>query len=172
MKKIIVCIAVVIVAIGLYAPIVERFYTLDFGQDLAKKPVHIVLLSDIHSGTFYLQNLLEKLKAAKMCDELDAIFLLCDIVDDEVPIDGAIKLLESLNAEFADLPRFFVAGNHEFWGDIAAIKQLMQTHGVLVLDANLPNVCVRINKWNLRIVGVDDPVKMGVKNGKISLKNR
>ncbi|MDE6978549.1 MAG: hypothetical protein K2O85_03160, partial [Helicobacter sp.] len=91
MKKILFAIIILLLAAGIYAPLTERFYDVDITQ---QEPLHIALLSDVHSGTFYLPNLFEKLKNAQQKGELDAIFLVGDIIDDEEPIEGARVLLE------------------------------------------------------------------------------
>lgn len=154
MKKILFAIIILLLAAGIYAPLTERFYDVDITQ---QKPLHIALLSDVHSGTFYLPNLFEKLKNAQQKGELDAIFLVGDIIDDEEPIEGARVLLEGLKKDFAQTPKFYVTGNHEFMGDIDVIKALVRENEIVILDSNLPSVAIELKGHNLWLFGIDDP---------------
>ena len=154
MKKFVCILIALVLAVGIYAPLTERFYDVDVAQ---QEPLHIALFSDVHSGTFYLPNLFEKLKNAQQKGQLDAIFLVGDIIDDKEPIDGARALLEGLKNDFAQTPKFYVTGNHEFMGDIDAFKALVRENDIVILDSSLPSVAVELKGRNLWLFGIDDP---------------
>ena len=155
MKKFVFILIALVLAAGIYAPLTERFYDVTFAQP--QEPLHIALLSDVHSGTFYLPNLFEKLKNAQQKGELDAIFLVGDIIDDKEPIEGARELLEGLKNDFGQTPKFYVTGNHEFMGDIDAIKALVRENEIVILDSWLPSVAIELKGHNLWLFGIDDP---------------
>lgn len=155
MKKAFFAIGILIVALAVWAPLTERFYPLDFKK--TSQPVHIALLSDVHSGTFYLPELFAKLQEAKDKEQLDAIFLVGDIIDDKEPIEGAVALLSRLQNDFAQTPKFYVTGNHEFMGDIDTYKKLVRDNGIVILDSQLPSVSIELKGRKLWLFGIDDP---------------
>ena len=106
-----ICLCMVIVA-GMYAPLTQRFYDLYHSQRDATikrshhlEPLHIALLSDLHSGTLYLDSLFKALEFAYRDEKLDCIVMSGDMIDDEENIDGAIAFFKRLNeAPFNKIP--------------------------------------------------------------------
>lgn len=160
-----ICLCMVIVA-GMYAPLTQRFYDLYHSQrDVTTKrsqhlePLHIALLSDLHSGTLYLDTLFKALEFAYRDKKLDCIVMSGDMIDDEENIDGAIAFFKRLNeAPFNKIPKFFVTGNHEFWSNqVLQYKNIVKEHQTFVLDSKVPALALRIKNRDVIIAGVDDP---------------
>lgn len=76
-----------------------------------------------------------------------------DIADDERPHDATEQLLATIGSEY---PCYYVTGNHEYWfNDISAIKDVIRSYGVTVLEGD--SEIIRVNEQNIRLCGVDDP---------------
>lgn len=165
----------VLVASALYAPLKERFYTIESLESAnAPNPIYIALLSDLHSGKLYLPTLFASLERALQENHLDIIVMTGDMIDDDEPFDGARVFFERLNAPpFDKLPKFYVSGNHEFWsGEILSFKAFVREHQTFVLDFVSP--CVRLNLKGREILlaGIDDPYSIKYdKQGKFIQKN-
>ncbi|TLD81487.1 hypothetical protein LS68_000115 [Helicobacter sp. MIT 05-5293] len=149
-----------IVVSALYVPLKERFYTIESLSSPDKaNPIHIALLSDLHSGKLYLPTLFAKLEEALKENRLDMIVMSGDMIDDDEPFDGARVFFERLNAPpFDRLPKFYVSGNHEFWsGEILSFKAFVREHQTFVLDSASPCVYLNLKGREILIAGVDDP---------------
>ena len=150
---------------ALYAPLTRRDYHIKLQATLCpklKQPITIALLSDLHSGRFYQDSIIQALQER----EVDLIALSGDMIDDEEDMQGAweffAKLDSSLESKLskplASIPKFYVSGNHEFWsGEIAAIKQKLASYNISVLDFSHPCTRLRIKGLDMAIFGVDDP---------------
>lgn len=114
-------------------------------------PVRILALTDLHS-CFYGKS--QELLLTKIHEQKpDLIVMSGDIMDDELPIDGTVALLEGLAGQY---PCYYVTGNHEFRsGEVDAHKALFRSFGVTVLEGQAQEVF--INGQALLIAGVDDP---------------
>nr|WP_243108413.1 metallophosphoesterase [Maliibacterium massiliense] len=114
-------------------------------------PVRLAVLTDLHS-TMYgkaQHTLLEAIRAQAP----DAVLLAGDIADDRASHEGTKQLLASLGREY---PCYYVSGNHECWsGELAAIKEMIRSYGVTVLEGEAATL--RVRGQRIRICGVDDP---------------
>lgn len=140
---------------GLQCGLTTQYYRLSTGKIPAGEGVRLVVLSDLHSGT-YGKNQRQLLYHIR--EQLPDLLLLCgDIVDDKRSQDCAKQLLEQL-ADIA--PCYYVSGNHEFWSDDPeAIFQMIEGHCISVLRNAYETITV--NDVNLTICGVDDPAAYG-----------
>ena len=150
---------------ALYAPLTHRDYHIKLQANLCpklKQPITIALLSDLHSGRFYQDSIIQALQER----EVDLIALSGDMIDDEEDMQGAWEFFAKLDSSLetklskplASIPKFYVSGNHEFWsGEIAAIKQKLASYNISVLDFSHPCARLRIKGLDMAIFGVDDP---------------
>ncbi|STO97205.1 metallophosphoesterase [Helicobacter canis] len=150
---------------ALYAPLTRRDYHIKLQATLCpklKQPITIALLSDLHSGRFYQDSIIQALQER----EVDLIALSGDMIDDEEDMQGAWEFFAKLDSSLetklskplASIPKFYVSGNHEFWsGEIAAIKQKLASYNISVLDFSHPCARLRIKGLDMAIFGVDDP---------------
>ena len=109
------------------------------------------MITDLHAGIYgeAQQNLLRAVRR----QEPDAVLLVGDIADDEVPNDGVWMLLSELGGKY---PCFYVSGNHEFWsGNAETVKQDIEAYGVEVLEGE--GCMLEVRGQKLQIFGVDDP---------------
>lgn len=147
------CVCLGIIICALYAPLQVRFYTLTSPK--IHSNIKIALLSDLHSGRFYQ----EQIFATLATQNPDMILMAGDMVDDKEDIQGAIEFFARLNQPpFDKIPKYYVSGNHEFWSSaIIPIKQMIQAHHTIVLDRAHAAVHTSIKDNALIIAGIDDP---------------
>lgn len=113
--------------------------------------VRLAVLADLHS-TFYGKNQEELIRALRSCSP-DAVLLVGDIADDQVPHEGTEVLLAAIGNVY---PCFYVSGNHEYWsGEEGEIKKMIASCGVTVLEGE--SVLLDVKEQRIRICGVDDP---------------
>ena len=120
-------------------------------SDKITQPVKIVLITDLHSCIYgkSQDTLVGKINA----QQPDLILMAGDILDDHMPDDGTIALLEGISNTYRC---FYVTGNHEFWsGRVDAQKALLRSYGVTVLEGDC--VEVMVSGQSLQLCGVDDP---------------
>src|SRR5579863_2475211 len=104
------------------------------------------LISDVHLGHVRNRNFLERM-VAKIIDEgPDAIFIAGDLYDGTA-IDAALAA-EPLSKLTAPHGVYFVAGNHEQFGDDSKYLQAVKAAGVRVLNSE------KVEADGLQIVGV------------------
>ena len=118
---------------------------------LLQEPVRLAVITDLHAGIYgeAQQNLLRAVRR----QEPDAVLLVGDIADDEVPDDGVWMMLSELAGDY---PCFYVSGNHEFWsGRAGEIKEGIEAYGVEVLEGE--GCMLEVRGQKLQIFGVDDP---------------
>ena len=151
--------------LAIYAPLRSQDYTITLPTATKPtKPITIALLSDLHSGRFYQDEIIRALQER----EVHLIALSGDMVDDEEDMQGAWEFFARLDSraesnkvdssKLAKIPKFYVSGNHEFWsGEIAAIKQKLASYNVSVLDFSHPCTTLSINGLEIAVFGVDDP---------------
>ncbi len=112
-------------------------------EEKVKSSLKIAVIADFHSCN-YDRDLISKLNEQTP----DIIFLVGDIIDDELPRKEAIKLFENIKK----YKSFYVTGNHEFWtGDINSIKSLVKKYDITVLDGRCEHY------KGISICGIDDP---------------
>ncbi len=104
------------------------------------------LISDLHLGHVRNSGFLRRIVAKVMRENPDAVFLAGDLYDGTA-IDAA-KAAEPLRALRAPQGTYFVAGNHEQFGDDSRYLQAVSNAGVRVLHNE------RVEADQLQIVGV------------------
>ena len=122
-------------------------------SDKINQAVKIVLITDLHSCAYgnAQQGLLQKIDEQNP----DIILMVGDIIDDVLPVEPVIQLLEGIAAKY---PCYYVTGNHEFrFGRVGTNEQkdMLRAYGVTVLEGDCKEVL--INGQSLLICGVDDP---------------
>ena len=115
------------------------------------------LISDIHLGHVRNRNFLQRLVAKILSEEPDAIFIAGDLFDGTA-IDAA-KATEPLSQLTAPHGVYFVAGNHEQFGDDSKYLNAVAATGVRVLRNE------KVNLDGLQVVGV--PYRDSVAQGGI-----
>ena len=113
------------------------------------------LISDVHLGHVRNRNFLQRLVAKILSEEPDVIFIAGDLFDGTA-ID-AKKATEPLNQLTAPHGVYFVAGNHEQFGDDSKFLNAVAATGVRVLKNE------KVNVNGLQLVGV--PYRDAVANG-------
>jgi uncharacterized protein len=104
------------------------------------------LISDVHLGHVRNRNFLERLVAKILREEPDAVFIAGDLYDGTA-IDAA-RAAEPLAQLTAPHGVYFVAGNHEQFGDDSKYLNAVEAAGVRVLKNE------RVTVDGLQIVGV------------------
>ena len=113
------------------------------------------LISDVHLGHVRNRNFLERLVAKILREEPDAIFIAGDLYDGTA-IDAA-HAAEPLTQLTAPHGVYFVAGNHEQFGDDSKYLSAVAATGVRVLHNE------KVNVNGLQVVGV--PYRDAATNG-------
>lgn len=116
------------------------------------------LVSDIHLGHVRNRNFLQRLVAKILREEPDAIFIAGDLYDGTA-IDAA-HAAEPLNQLTAPHGVYFVAGNHEQFGDDTKYLNAVEAAGIRVLKNE------RVTVDGLQIVGV--PYRSATSNGDLA----
>ena len=123
-----------------------------------RQPVKLALMGDLHVGLFSRPSRLEKIFATASAERPDALLIAGDLVDDDphfVP-----KLLAGTRALAPEIPLFGVLGNHEMYGDPAAvIDGLRGSRMRLLVNEGVP-------LRGLWIAGVSDPAAGDVPDAK------
>lgn len=104
------------------------------------------LISDVHLGPVRNASFLRRMVTKILSEGPDAIFIAGDLYDGTA-ID-AVRAAEPLNKLTAPQGVYFVAGNHEQFGDDSRYLQAVQAAGVRVLDNE------KVEADGLQIVGV------------------
>jgi predicted MPP superfamily phosphohydrolase len=117
------------------------------------------LISDLHLGHVRNGNFLRRMVAKILQEKPDAIFIAGDLYDGTA-ID-ARRAAEPLNALVAPHGVYFVAGNHEQFGDDSKYLHAIAAAGVRVLS----NEKVEVD--GLQIVGI--PYRNAARNGNFAL---
>lgn len=126
-----------------------RYYTVE--TDRVTGPVRLAVLTDLHS-TFYGKDQGELIRALE-AQEPDAVLLVGDIADDQVPHEGTKVLLAAIGDRY---PCFYVTGNHEYWsGEEEEIKRMIASYGVEVLEGE--SRLLKVAGQEIQICGVEDP---------------
>ena len=116
------------------------------------------LISDVHLGHVRNGNFLRRMVAKIVKEEPDAIFIAGDLYDGTA-IDAG-RAAEPLNKLTAPHGVYFVAGNHEQFGDDSKYLRAIEAAGVRVLS----NEKVEVN--GLQIIGV--PYRNAVQDGQFA----
>jgi hypothetical protein len=121
-----------------------------------REVLRIAQISDVHVGSFYSRQRLER--AARLLDELDADVIVCtgDLVDGE--LDRTNHMADSLAAVDAPLGKYAIFGNHEFYSGEADSTTFTRNAGFRILRQEVVQPIP-----GLVIVGVDDPT--GLRRG-------
>lgn len=152
-RTIILCVVLSIVIFLLIAcdsRLIVREYEVE--TDKVDAPVRIAFISDLHSCYYGKdqQNLINKLLA----EEPDVLFLGGDIFDSKLDDKNTELFLSGISGK---LPIYFVTGNHDLWGNDAAVEnkmKILDRYGVTVLSGE--SEIIEINGAALNLCGVDD----------------
>lgn len=153
-KKRLICLAVlavviVLAVIGLDQRLIVRRYTVE--SDKVDAPVRLAVLTDYH-GCDYGEGA-QRLISAVRSEAPDAVLLVGDIFDDNMPWEDSERLVRSLAAQY---PCYYVTGNHEYWsGQVGEICRIVEEAGVIVLDQSCAELTV--NGQHINLCGVPDP---------------
>lgn len=148
-----ICLGVfaLLVVTGFYNGFTVQKYTFNTDRINLGDIIRIVAVSDLHSHVYGknqedIVSLVEKQKP-------DIILLAGDIVDDELPVEGAELFLAGIRGI---APIYYVTGNHEIWsGDVDDIKENVRKYGVKVLERGYEHV--RLKNSYITVGGIDDP---------------
>ena len=116
------------------------------------------LISDVHLGHVRNRSFLRRLVARILREEPDAIFVAGDLYDGTA-ID-ARRAAEPLNELVAPQGVYFVAGNHEQFGDDSKYLNAIAAAGVRVLSNE------KVEVEGLQIIGV--PYRNATQNGQLA----
>lgn len=126
------------------------FYTVETAE--LSVPAALAVLTDLHSCA-YGEGQMDIVGRVRRL-EPDAVLLVGDIVDDELPEENAWTTVNALASEF---PCFYVTGNHEWRsGEAERICEEMARYGVTVLRGEGAELLLD-NGEALHIFGIDDP---------------
>ena len=116
------------------------------------------LISDVHLGHVRNGNFLRRMVAKILKEEPDAIFIAGDLYDGTA-IDAG-RAAEPLNKLTAPHGVYFIAGNHEQFGDDSKYLQAIAAAGVRVLSNE------KVDVDGLQIIGV--PYRNAVRGGQLA----
>jgi predicted MPP superfamily phosphohydrolase len=116
------------------------------------------LISDVHLGHVRNGNFLRRMVAKILKEEPDAIFIAGDLYDGTA-IDAG-RAAEPLNKLTAPHGVYFIAGNHEQFGDDSKYLQAITAAGVRVLSNE------KVDVDGLQIIGV--PYRNAVRGGQLA----
>ena len=137
-------------ALGLYwaySPIVKS-ETIKVDKKI-EKPIKIAMVSDLHLGTFFGNDQLEKLNKIIEEEKPDAIVIAGDIMDDDMVMYKKRNMKETLSKLNASLGVYTTMGNHD--RDAQEIVDEVEKAGIIPLfDEN-----VELNK-DITLVGRKD----------------
>ncbi len=144
--------ALLLAAAALDMRMIVRRYELDAPEITA--PVRLAVLTDFH-GCDYGENAGQLMQAVE-AELPDAVLLVGDIFDDDMPWDASAALVRSLAARW---PCYYVTGNHEYWSEqVGEICRIVTEAGAMVLDQKC--AAVEINGQHISLCGVPDPYAM------------
>jgi len=148
---VIIACVVVFALLGMDNRLTESSYVVSSDKITGDRVIKVALLTDLH-GCHYGEGQ-EELLAVLAEGKPDLVLLSGDIVDDDMPPEGAWQLFESLTDGY---DCYYVTGNHEFWsGEAEAFKETIRGYGVTVLEGDCATV--NVNGTALNLCGVDDP---------------
>jgi len=97
-----------------------------------KNPLSIVQISDVHLGKLITQERLFTI--AERVNELnpDIVVITGDLVDDSsADLDDIVEPLKSIKTKFG---KYFVSGNHDYFGNYEKVKTKVEESGVRILN--------------------------------------
>lgn len=143
--------ALVPMAVGLVNSRFLRVRRVEITSGRIKKGVRIVFFSDLHLGLLVGKRRMEEL--IEVCERAkpDMIMIGGDLIDTEPSnIEKVLPLVGKL-PEIAHT--YAVTGNHEYFNDVDACVEAMESNGIEVLR----NRCVKDRSTGFLVCGVDDP---------------
>lgn len=116
-----------------------------------KKIVHI---SDLHFGFFlHIPELTEIAARIKQMNP-DMICFTGDLIDHEFTRSQATEVAKILRGLTAELGKFAILGNHDYWGNVALVQTCLQESGFTLLKNDVTEI-----KWEddyIYLSGIDD----------------
>lgn len=141
--------AVVVSAIALNPFLAVRRYALACAS--LSHTLRLALITDLHSCRYGKGQ--ATLLAALEREQPDLVLLGGDIVDDVMPPEPALELLQALAQQYTCI---YVTGNHEFWTDRGGeIKDYIASLGITVLSGE--RITLELADQYVDILGLDDP---------------
>ena len=136
----------VLAAVGLDQRMIVRRYTIE--TDKLTAPIRLAVVADYH-GCDYGDGLIPDIASLQP----DAVLLVGDIFDDEIPWARSEALVYGLAERY---PCYYVTGNHEYWsGQADEICRIITDAGATVLDA--AHAELTVNGQTINICGIPDP---------------
>lgn len=137
---------VALACIGLDQRLIVRRYTIE--TDKVDAPIKLAVITDYH-GCNYGDGLIPAIVDLQP----DAVLLVGDIFDDDMPWTRSEELVRSLSGDY---PCYYVTGNHEYWsGRADEICRIITDAGVTVLDA--AHAELTVHGQHINICGIPDP---------------
>ena len=116
-----------------------------------KKPVTLIQISDVHIGEIYGPRYLRKLVDMTNKRHPDVVAITGDLFDGGgVIYKGMIDPISEIEA-----PTLFITGNHEVYEGVYKTTQMVEEHGVRVLDDEIVTIA------GVQFVGVSYPIDFG-----------
>lgn len=141
--------AAVVCALALNPLLVMRRYALPCAS--LTRSLRLALIADLHSCRYGKDQ--AQLLAALEREQPDLVLLGGDIIDDVMPPEPALELLQALAQRY---PCIYVTGNHEFWTDRGEeIKTYISSLGIVVLAGE--RITMELEEHYVDILGLDDP---------------
>lgn len=141
----------VLLFLAFYNGLITKKYTLNTDKLPAGESVRVVLITDLHSHVYGVNQ--SKIISLIKKQKPDIIALAGDIIDDVAPIKGALLFLKGIKGI---APVYYVTGNHEFWSnDIKNIKDIIRNLDINILENSYEQI--RVKNAYIIIGGVDDP---------------
>lgn len=150
-------IAVALCAYGIINALFLTVKTVEIPLPGLQQPLKVVQLSDMHVGTLHNAGFLTRIVNKTNALSPDLVLITGDMFDGIGPVNRkTVEPLKSLRAK-----AYFVMGNHERYGDMAAIQSLLTAAGVETLRNRI------VDFRGVQIVGVDAALRDGEKDNPV-----
>lgn len=160
MKKIILGILLILLAVPLYAfkiePNLVVVHHLSLGDSAKPAEIKVLQLSDIQVSESYATKRLDKVIAKVNREKPDVIVFTEDLFDNYAQYQHEQEIIEKLGQMKATIGKYAVWGNHDYGGGAATVyEQVMQAAHFDVLK-NVGETITLENNKELFIGGLDD----------------
>jgi len=123
-----------------------------------KDEIKIIQFSDTHLSDYFTINDLEKVVNKINNEEPDIVIFSGDLIDHyyKYSYSGDVsQISEKLGQIIAPLGKYSIYGNHDYGGGAEKVYADIMEKGGFV---NLVNSAVKLDKYNLNIIGLDDSI--------------
>jgi uncharacterized protein len=128
-------ITLIVTAYGFFNARCTKIFDVDIVLDKLRKeknPFTIVQVSDIHFGKIINQNRLFEIANEVNSLNPDIVVFTGDVVDDDSAVTD--ELVEPFSQIKAKYGKYFITGNHDYFGNIKDIKEKIAKSGVKILN--------------------------------------